>query len=81
MCVVISVSVSPQGHYFATGSGDKRAKVWSLEPFVSSGGSGGAGAVVAGSATGIAASGGTVAAPAAAPASGAEGGAVVKPSA
>lgn len=34
MCIVtivISVAMSPAGTYFATGSGDTRARVWSYE--------------------------------------------------
>ncbi|KAF9991698.1 hypothetical protein BGZ79_004119, partial [Entomortierella chlamydospora] len=29
---VISVALSPTGTYFATGSGDTRARIWSYEP-------------------------------------------------
>lgn len=29
--IVISVALSPAGTYFATGSGDTRARVWSYE--------------------------------------------------
>ncbi len=30
---MISVAVSPAGNLFATGSGDCRARIWSIEPF------------------------------------------------